>query len=346
MRTLLKNFLGISFAVVPLGSLIRLTGQKIVLPFYHAVSNESLPHIKHLYSIRSVKKFTEDLDFFLKHYQPVSFSELMGLLKGSGKLNKPVMALSFDDGLKEVYDIIAPVLLKKGIPATVFINPAFVDNRDMFYKYKAGLIIDRLGKISHPENLFEIINARLGSAISTKPAMVRKILNVSYEQRNVLDSIAGVLDIDFNTFLKIRKPYLTSDQIQQLMKQGFQVGSHSMDHPMYNSLSLDEQLRQTVESMKWIANKFNPGYRFFSFPFIDDGVSADFFDSIYVKDEQLVDLSFGSAGLKREKYPFHLQRIPMEKSKLGADFYIRGEYVYYILKSFVGKNVVKRRAES
>jgi hypothetical protein len=342
MRTLVKNALGIFSVLVPVSHLIRLTGQKIVLPFYHAVSDESLPHIKHFYSIRSEKKFTGDLDFFLKHYRPVCLSELLDLLKGSGKLNKPVMALSFDDGLKEVYEIVAPILMKKGIQAAVFINPSFVDNSDLFYRYKASLIIDRLDKISHPENLFEIINARMGSSIRTKSAMIRKVLNISYEQRNILDPIAELLDIDYKTFLKIRKPYLTTEQIQELVKQGFEVGSHSLDHPLYSSLDPDEQVRQTVESMKWIEEKFNPGHRFFSFPFIDDGVSGGFFDRIFSRDNPLIDLSFGNAGLKKEKYPFHLQRIPMEKSKLTARIFVRGEYVYYIFKSFVGKNIVSR----
>jgi len=342
MRVLLKNFLGISFSFVPVKLLIRSTGQKIVLPFYHAVSDESLPHIKHLYSIRSVKKFSEDLDFFLRYYKPVSMSELMQFLKGKGKLNQPVMALSFDDGLKEVYEIVAPVLWKKGIPAAIFVNTAFIDNRDLFYKYKASLITDRLDNISHPENLYEIINSRMGTTIRHKPEMIRKLLNISYENQNILNSIAELLEINFETFLKIRKPYLTTDQVQELLKQGFEVGTHSMDHPMYSSLSLDEQLRQTIVSMKWITDTFNPGYRFFSFPFIDDGVTAEFFDAIFNNDNKLIDLSFGSAGLKKENYPFHLQRIPMEKSRLGARYFVRGEYVYYIIKSFLGKNLVVR----
>jgi peptidoglycan/xylan/chitin deacetylase (PgdA/CDA1 family) len=342
MRTLVKNISGIFFSAFPVKQLINLTGQNIILPFYHAVSDESLPHLRHLYSIRSVKKFTEDLDFFLRHYQPVSFSDLFELLKGTGKADNPVMALSFDDGLREVYDFIAPILLKKGIPAAIFVNTAFADNQGLFFKYKASLIIDRLDKVSHPENIYEIINSRMGTEIISKSAMIRKILNIGYERQNILDSIAELLDINFDTFLKIRKPYMTIEQLHDLQTKGFQIGSHSVNHPMYSSLGLDEQLRQTSESIKWITDNFNPGIRCFSFPFIDDGVSTDFFETIFNKDSRIVDLSFGSSGMKKEKFPFHLQRIPMEKSKVGARFYLRGEYVYYALKSLFGRDVVKR----
>jgi hypothetical protein len=173
--------------------------------------------------------------------------------------------------------------------------------------------------------------------------MIRKILDTGYRQQTTLDSIAELLEIDFDTFLKIRKPYMTIEQLKDLHSKGFEIGSHSMDHPLYSGLKLDEQLRQTSDSMKWIMDTFHPRHRFFSFPFIDDGISSDFFDSVFSGDRGIVDMSFGSSGLKKEKYTYHLQRIPMEKSKLGAFVYIKGEYLYYIMKSFAGRNVVKRK---
>src|SRR4030042_3133587 len=246
MRTLVKNMSGIFFSAVPVKQLMRLSGQNIILPFYHAVSDESLPHLRHLYSIRSVKKFSEDLDFYLKHFQPVSFSDLITYVEGSVKVNRPVIALGFNDGLREVYDVIAPLLLKKGIPATIFVNTAFAGNRGLFFKYKASLIIDRLDKMNHPENIYEIINSRMGTAIKRKSAMIRQILDIRYEQQNILDSVAELLDINFETFLKIRKPYMKIDQLHDLQSKGFHIGSHSIDHPIYSSLDLDEQLRPTV----------------------------------------------------------------------------------------------------
>jgi peptidoglycan/xylan/chitin deacetylase (PgdA/CDA1 family) len=337
IRTIAKNISGICFSAVPVRLLINLTRRDIILPFYHAVSNEPLPHLRHLYSIRSEKKFIADLDFFLKHYRPVGFSELYERIKGSVKVERPLIALSFDDGLRQVYDIIAPILVKKGIPAAIFINPSFTGNKGLFYKYKASLIIDRLENIDHPASLYEVINSRMGTSITRKSLMISTILKINYQEQTLLDSIAELLEIDFNAFLRIRKPYMTEEQLGDLQSKGFEIGAHSMDHPFYSGISLDEQLRQTRESIKWISEKFSPRYRLFSFPFIDDGVTAEFFDTIFNRDTAIVDMSFGSSGLKRKKFSFHLQRIPMEKSRLGAFVYIKGEYIYYIMKSAFGR---------
>ena len=339
----MKNITGICFSAVPVNLLGRLTGQKIILPFYHAVSDYPLPHLRHLYTIRTSKQFIDDLDFFLKHYRPVSHSELHSFVLGHDKPGKPLMVLSFDDGLREVNEVIAPILIKKGIPACIYINSAFTGNQALFFKYKASLIIDRLKSLGHPSSLYEIINSRMGTSIRSKSAMIKKILGINYQEQAILDSIAELLEIDFNAFLKIRKPYLTVDQLKELQSKGFEIGSHSVDHPLYSGLSLDEQLMQTRNSIKWIIETFNTGYRFFSFPFIDDGVKAEFFNAIFREDPLKVNMSFGSSGLKREQFSFHMQRIPMEKSRLGAFYYIKGEYAYYILKSLAGRGVVKRR---
>jgi len=342
IRTLVKNISGICFSAVPLKLIIHLTGQNTILPFYHTVSDEPLPHLKHLYSIRTQKKFMKDLDYFLRHFKPIGFAELFNVAMGSGKADRPLMALSFDDGLKEVYDTIAPILIKKGIPACIFVNSSFAGNRGLFFKYKASLIIDRLENLGHPTNLYEIINSRMGTSIQRRSQMIRKILELKYQQQSILDSIAELLEIDFDAFLKVRKPYMTAEQLKDLQNKGFEIGSHSIDHPLFSDLSFDEQLRQTGESLKWISETFNPACRFFSFPFIDDGVKADFFEAIYKKEKPIADMTFGSSGLKKEKFLFHLQRIPMEKSRMGASVYIKGEYLYYIIKSIGGRQVVKR----
>ncbi len=340
-RVLFKNILGITAFWIPVRTLTRLTKQNIILPFYHTVSDDDLPHLRYSYNIRTIGQFIKDLDFLLKSFVPVGFSDLKDFITGVRKLKKPVMALSFDDGLKEVHDVIAPLLIQKGIPATIFINPEFVDNKGLLYKYKASLIIDRLDRADHPGNLYEIINSRLGTDIRRRSHMVRSILNIGYEQQDILDTVAELVDLDFSTFLRIRKPYLTVEQISRLQDQGFRIGSHSLDHPLYSGLDLEQQLEQTKKSLEWITETFGPDYRYFSFPFTDDGVSAEFFNAVFHPDKPLADMVFGTAGLKKTILPFHFQRIPVEDSGLRARFFIRGEYVYYMLKGLAGKNVRK-----
>ena len=104
------------------------TDSPIFLPFYHVVSNQKLPYVLN-YPYRNSIQFEKELDFYLEHFKPVPLEYLIENPSSKEK----VFHLSFDDGLSECAEVIAPVLLRKGIPATFFVNSAFTDNRAFFH---------------------------------------------------------------------------------------------------------------------------------------------------------------------------------------------------------------------
>jgi len=275
-------------------TLQAITKQKIALPFYHTVAEQPLPHITHLYRMKTVKEFQEDLNFLLKYFEPIDAEMLHHLHIHKIDPKKPVFHLTFDDGLKEMYETVAPILLKKGVPATFFINSGFVDNKALFYRYHASLAIEDLQK-----------ERKLTNNIKNE------ILTCSYEDKEKLFQCFSKQQVD--SFLNEVCPYLTTAQIQTLSNQGFTIGAHSIDHPyFYKVPSVAEQLRQTRESLNFVASIVDQKLRLFAFPFTDFNVSNDFFEAL----KSDVDLSFGTAGLKNDKIPYNLQRIGAERNKM------------------------------
>lgn len=317
---------------IPTSMLIKATKQPLILPFYHSISNMDAPHIKHLYKVKSEEEFVKDLDYLLQYYEPINLQSLIEVAVGEKRLKAPSFFLSFDDGLSEFHDIIAPILLKKGIPATCFLNSNFIDNKDLFYRYKASLLIELIEKHSkHLENknLQEILQNKNFRSF---------LLSLKYKNKETINNIANVLDYDFNEYLAKEKPYLNTEQLQSLLNKGFTFGAHSADHPMYKEITLDQQLEQTSKSLAFINAKLDIKHQIFSFPFTDHGVKYEYFNQA----NKLLDLSFGSAGLKIETISNHLQRIPFEMNDLSAKQIINSEYLYYLLKSPFGKNINKR----
>ena len=133
----------------PLSFLLRLTGQKVILPLYHVVSDEPLAHIRHLYPVKSVAAFRADLDYLLKYLEPIDLLVLQDHVSGKKRLEKPGFLLTFDDGLREFHDVVAPILQEKGIPAVCFLNNGFLDNDGLFFRYKASLLVEALGNGGH-----------------------------------------------------------------------------------------------------------------------------------------------------------------------------------------------------
>jgi len=319
--------------ILPANLLQKVSGQRLILPVYHAISDEEMPHIKHLYTVKGVKAFINDLEFLLKYFTPVDYIEFRELIRNNKQPDKPSFLLSFDDGLREFHDVIAPLLLKKGVPAICFLNSGFIDNKDLFYRYKASLIIEKINKETGLIHKIPHL-----SGVSQKN--VRNILSITYKDRQLLDDMVNLIGYSFNDFLVKHSPYLNSQQIRSLIDQGFHFGSHSIDHPEYKYLELQEQLRQTKESIDQICKMFSIDYKAFSFPFTDNNVSIEFFNQI--KANQIADHTFGCAGQKRDIVPNNFQRIPFEMTNLSGKQILNSELLYYLFKVPFGKNIIRR----
>ncbi len=237
------------------------TDSPFFLPFYHTVSNKNIPYILN-YPYRNTSEFEKELDYYLKYFKPVSLEYLLENPQSKDK----VFHLSFDDGLKECANLIAPVLLKKGIPATFFVNSGFADNQALFHRYKASLVLNEL--LDKPIK-------KATQFLNTNELNEKNILQTDISKVDVLDETANILGIDFSRILKTQNPYLTTEQIIELEKSGFSIGAHSKNHPEFWNISEEEQLNEIKQSMSWVVDKFNPSIKAFAFPFTDSGVSLN-----------------------------------------------------------------------
>ena len=315
-----------------MNSLIKYSNVNEIFPFWHVVSDEPLAHIQNLYKVRTEKQFEKDLDFLLKYYKLGNITEYN--YKNKSTENK--FYLSFDDGLQECYSIIAPILLRKGIHATFFVNSGFVNNKALFFKYKASILIDKIEKSNLSKSLIEEIQNKTGIILNKK-----NILSINFENKDKLDVISNFLDISFLDYLENEEPYMTLTEIEQLQSQGFTIGAHSVNHPLYSQIPYNNQISQTLDSLNYIAQKFNVKNKYFAFPFSDDGVGLEFFEEIFSKNN--IQYTFGTAGMKHDVFKRNIQRIPMEKTQMSAQKYLKTMYLSYLAKKYLLSNTVERK---
>ena len=166
------------------------------------------------------------------------------------------------------------------------------------------------------------------------------ILSIKYHQKDLPDKIARLMNVDFDDYLLRVKPYLTSNQIEILIKQGFSIGAHSIDHPLYSLLTLKEQVNQTIESMKFIRRKFCLNYGAFAFPHSDSGATKQYFTQI--SDGGLVDISFGTGGMIKDTIPNHIQRFSLEKPVRPAKKIVAYQYARKLVRQVRGTDKIVR----
>jgi peptidoglycan/xylan/chitin deacetylase (PgdA/CDA1 family) len=319
------------------GRLFRSGGPMgLLLPYHHVVSNEFLPHINQLYAFKNVQQFTEDLDFLLKHYKPLHPDDLAKAIYNHAAIPPGSFLLTFDDGFREVYDNIAPILEKKGVPAIFFINPAFVDNRELFYRCKISLLIDELK--NKTADLLPDYSKVLAAAPATD-TVIATLKNLNQNNAAVLDVLANNIHFSFQDFLEKQKPFLTSSQVVDLHKRGFTIGAHSMNHPYYHLLSVEEQVRQTIDSCNYVKELLRTEECHFSFPHSDAGISQSVINAI---NQQQTGLLFGIQNQKKELQNRILHRFNAERPETSVNALIKGQLLLNKIQQLTGRDTVKR----
>lgn len=323
---------------MPFRLLRTLAGVNPIIINYHMVSDKPLPYIINLYNYRSIDTFTDDLDFFTRYFHVIGLRELLDGIVNKTKLPENSLMITFDDGFREIYEIVAPILIERKITCTVFITKNFLDNIELGYDNRKSVIIDAILNLKHNNLKDEIFNLLQNNNSNIKNDLISSIKNISYARRNLVDTIGKLLDIDFEGFVKSQQPYLTSRHITELVNEGFTFGGHGIDHPKYAELSLEDQILQTITSVAFITEKFALDYRVFAFPYSDIAVSGSFFHAISDK----IDATFGTEGLRKDCIDNNFQRISVEKFRYPAMRTVKFYYLRKLAHKITCKDLMRR----
>lgn len=286
---------------------------------------------------RTEEEFENDIVFLKKQYHFVHLQDVVDHKLSGKALNANSVLLTFDDGLRVVYDKIRPILLKHGISAVFFINPNFIDNKDLHFQRKKNLIARSVTseQIKKQEISWKSIFKHY---FISDEDFFRAIDRINYKKSMVLNELLILFQINTNTYLSSHNIYLKSDQVNTMISEGFYFGGHSMDHPKYDELCLTDQVNQTLNSVKWVKEKFKLNYSVFAFPLRDNNISIELFDKINSR----CDVTFGVAGMGDDIIPTHIQRIDVESTGVSIKRVLKFEYLKFILRKMLGKTYYKR----
>jgi peptidoglycan/xylan/chitin deacetylase (PgdA/CDA1 family) len=299
---------------------------KPTILLYHIVTDRDVPHVKHLYPVRDVASFVEDLDFLERRFSIVPMNALKRHLYEGESLPPYPLIITFDDGYREIHDVLFPLLRERSIPATFFLTTNFIDNKELFYRCKVSLIVDNiLGDSSSGEAVGHVRSVLAEEGLFSGD-VVRSLYGITYAHRGILERIAERIGLDFQEYLRRARPYATTPQVEEMLADGFSIGAHSLDHPPYDAIEETEQIRQTRESLEFLVDRFGVRDRYFAFPFHDRGIEERYFEETAGS----VDLSFGTYGFRKTGRTAHFHRVPMEYPAGSTGRILR----YYFIRKF------------
>jgi peptidoglycan/xylan/chitin deacetylase (PgdA/CDA1 family) len=165
------------------------------------------------------KYFEEQMKYLKNNYEVVS---LQVALKD---LNRKQVIITFDDGYKNNMDVAYPILKKLGLKATVYVTCDFIDNNTFTWWDK--LDYADLNNIAQ----------------SLKTLTPEEIIIKSNKLTNIGD-ISKPKIYDFMSWKDVEK-----------IKGVFEIGSHTLTHPILTNIPIKLVSKEFVESKKKIEKK-------------------------------------------------------------------------------------------
>jgi len=190
----------------------------------------------------SVATLERQLDWIGSHFRIVSIDDLPAAMKRRTSL-KPLAAITFDDGYRDVFDYGFPLLKRKGIPAGVFV------------------VTDLVGTTQLP--IHERLHAALVRAGSPEPFWATQKILAKRASSEVEQFIAS---IDRGAVLSDRLQPLTWEMLEEMRDAGMTIGSHSRTHAFLANETAERIDDEVGSSRATLVRRLGVNVRAFAYP--------------------------------------------------------------------------------
>jgi peptidoglycan/xylan/chitin deacetylase (PgdA/CDA1 family) len=211
----------------------------------------------------TVETFRWQMKLLARCFNVLALPEAMTLL-AVGRLPRRAVCITFDDGYRSTHDLALPVLREFDLPATVFVSTAYLDSGTMWNE----TIVDAVRSL--PDGALDLTAAGVGA----------RVLRTSADRKHLLDELtarAKYLPPAERLALTERLAaiaggggadnlMLTPQMIRAMAAQRFEIGAHTVSHPILTSLSDDDARHEIVQGKRDLEAITGTPVRYFAYP--------------------------------------------------------------------------------
>jgi CelD/BcsL family acetyltransferase involved in cellulose biosynthesis/peptidoglycan/xylan/chitin deacetylase (PgdA/CDA1 family) len=242
---------------------------KFVILCYHRVGSGGVP----LYSGLEPEVFEAQMDFLRQRYRIVSLETLAQELLHSGPPEQSV-AVTFDDGYRDVYTYAFPVLQKYRIPATIYLTADVIEANSVAWYDRIFLALG----IAPGEKLDVVLDRPRRFLLPSSAARLRAAEEIISYLRTLPNEKCREFCADLEKLIPLpvedtANRMLTWEQIRTMQRGGVSFGSHTLTHPAISRLQPSELDYELRESKAKLEERLGVPVQDFAYPF---GKPADY----------------------------------------------------------------------
>lgn len=239
------------------------SGAKFAILCYHRIGTGGVP----LYSELPPEIFEAQVRFLKERYRVVSLDEMYREMQNPVS-REQMVAITFDDGYRDLYNYAFPILQRYGIPATIYLIINSMETGEAPWYDKIFVALDSLTK-----NRLEVVleRPRVFELYSREARITAGSEIVGY-LRTLPDQLRREWCLAFNEQIpvsaeKLTNCMLTWEQVRAMFQAGVSFGSHTMSHPVFSRLPPAEMEAELQVSKRILEERINAPVHDFAYPF-------------------------------------------------------------------------------
>jgi peptidoglycan/xylan/chitin deacetylase (PgdA/CDA1 family) len=257
----------------------------------------------------SSEAIRSQFDYLRRHYQVVPLLEIAGRLASGKSLDSHTVALTIDDGRRDFYEFMFPLLKEFKFPATFFVVSSFIRGEDWIWTDKV------LWLSQQPNPPAMLTPGKLD-------ALFRSLNQMRPEARNAqIQAMATTTGVTILAQAPAKYAPCSWSELREMADTGLvEIGSHTVTHPILSSITDEESQQELSESRRQIEQGMGRKPGSFCFP---NGMPTDFRPS---QVQQIANAGYAcsvvaSQGLvDNNADPFRMPRIGMGSKSEPIEF--------------------------
>lgn len=198
----------------------RMAGRSLVLAYHNVVEDSEPDHgDRSLHLPLSI--FRRQLDLLQEQCCVIPLEEMVA---GKTDARRPTVAITFDDAYRGAVELALPELLRRGLPATVFVAP---------------------GLLGVPVTWWDALGEASGGVAEGE----RDRILVEERGRHVVTN---------HVALPAHYACATEAQVLDLARAGIDLGAHTWSHPNLARLEPDDLARELEQPLDWLRHRNVP----------------------------------------------------------------------------------------
>ena len=253
--------------ILPAIAMLRKTGVAILR--YHSIQEDPVrnadaidPDIVHRW-----RTFADQMELVAQKFTPVTIDDVLSYVDGEKPIPRRAVAITFDDGYADNYEIALPVLRRLGLRAAFYVAVDSIGNGHLpwFCRLRYAFAKTKSDSWRDPETGTRFVLKRPGiQSFGFEVAFARCATRNGKEQERFLQDIEKDLAIEYPR--QNKSLMMTWHQVRTLHQEGHIVGSHSLSHPNLAHVSEGATYLELSESKERLERELGAPVVHFSYP--------------------------------------------------------------------------------